>query len=135
MASPKEEVKKHLRIALEEVGKIKPWFDTEVNCWIFEHPNYPVSCGEDTPEEVIKKYPLYLEEFIKHRLANRLDSYVEQETKGRGGARTCSRRPQKEDKTAPRPIRLKDDLDSAALWLRNHPEALPEIQKIMRKYA
>jgi hypothetical protein len=131
----KKEIEKHLQIALEEVGEIKPWYDKEVDCWVFEHPNYPVSCGEDTPEAVIAKYPLYLREFILHRLADRLDPLVEKATKGRGGARPGAGRPKKEQKTLTKTIRLPTDLYGAALWLRQHPEALPEIKKIMKKYA
>lgn len=134
MATSKKEIDKHLDLALQEIGKIKPWFDNKVNCWVFEHPYYPVSCGEDTPEEVVRKYPLYLREFIKHRLADRLDPLVEKETKGRGGARPGAGRPKKVEKTITRTIRLNNDLYSAALWLRQHPEALPELHKIMRKY-
>ena len=135
MAAIKKEIEIHLHIALEEVGRIKPLFDKEVECWVFEHPNYPVTCGEETPAEVIERYPLYLKEFIKHLLENRLDPLVEKETKGRGGARPGAGRPKKEKKTVTRTIRLSDDLYSTAVWLRQHPEALPEIQKIMRKYA
>ena len=128
-------IEKHLQVALREIGEIKPWFDKEVNCWVFEHLNYPVTCGEDTPEEVIAKYPLYLEEFIIHRLENRLDPLVEKETKGRGGARPGAGRPKKVEKTVTKTIRFREDLYPAALWLRQHPEALPDIEKLMRKYA
>jgi len=37
MATQKE-IKEHLEIALKEVGKIKPWFDEEVNEWILATP-------------------------------------------------------------------------------------------------
>jgi hypothetical protein len=130
-----KEIKKHLELALKEIGEIKPWYDEEVSCWVFEHSNYPVSCGEDTPEEVIAKYPLYLREFILHRLSDRLDPFVEKATKGRGGARQGAGRPKKEQKKATRTLRFSEELYGVALWLRQHPEALPEIQKIMRKYA
>jgi hypothetical protein len=92
MASAKE-VEKELAIALKEIGTIKPWFDEEVNDWGFSHKLYPVECGGSTPEEVIKKYPLYLKEFIKHRLENKLDSLVEKKTKGHGGRRPGAGRP------------------------------------------
>lgn len=85
MPASKEEIEIHLQIALEEIGDIKPWFDKNINCWVFEHPLYPVTCGEDTKEQVIGKYPLYLKEFVKHRLENRLDPLVEKATTGRGG--------------------------------------------------
>lgn len=127
--------KKHLQLALEEVGEIKPWYDKNVNCWVFEHHNYPVSCGEDTPEEVIAKYPLYLKEFILHRLDDRLDPLVEKATKGRGGARPGAGRPIKEQRKITKTLRFSENLYGAALWLRQHPEALPEIRKIMKKYS
>ncbi len=130
-----KEIIKNLHIALEEIGEIKPWYDQEVNCWVFEHPNYPVSCGEETPEEVIAKYPLYLKEFIFYRLANRLDPFVEKATKGRGGAHSGVVRPKKEQKTITKTVRLPENLYGAAVWLRQHPEALPEIKKLMKKYA
>ena len=31
----KKEIDQHLKIALEEVGEIRPWFDKEVNAWVF----------------------------------------------------------------------------------------------------
>lgn len=134
MAASKKEIETHLKRALKEVGEIKPWFDKEVNCWVFEHDHYPVVCGEDSKEEVIAKYPLYLKEFIKHRLENLLDPFVEKATKGRGGARVGAGRPKKEEKKPTKTIRLSEDLYSAALWMRKHPEVLPEIQRIIQRH-
>ena len=79
----KKEIKEHLKIALKEIGKIDPWFDKDVNSWVFEHPDYPVGCGGDSREEVIKKYPLYLEEFIRERLNDNVTPSVEKEQKGK----------------------------------------------------
>jgi len=76
MAS-KKEIDRHLKIALKEVGKIKPWFDKEVDAWIFSHPAYPVECGGKSPEEVVRRYPLYLREFLLHRLNGKLAPFVE----------------------------------------------------------
>lgn len=81
----RKEIKENLEIALKEVGKIKPWFDEEVDAWIFSHPNYPVEYGGNSKDEVIKKYPKYLAEFIKHRLNGNLDPLTEKKTKGHGG--------------------------------------------------
>ncbi len=92
MAS-KKEIKQHLKASLEEIGQIEPWFDKEVNCWVFEHPSYPVGCGGDSKEEVIIKFPLYLEEFITERLSNNLSPSVEKRTKGKGGKREGAGRP------------------------------------------
>jgi hypothetical protein len=94
MATIKEqELKKELKLALIEVGAIKPWFDEEVQAWVFEHPLYPVEYGGDSPEEVIENYPKYLEVFIEHRMQGRLADFVEKETKGRGGYRLGAGRP------------------------------------------
>ncbi len=30
-------VDEHLKIALQEIGPIKPWFDHEVQDWVIEH--------------------------------------------------------------------------------------------------
>ena len=92
MAAPKE-IKEHLRIALEEVGKIDPWFDKNVNAWIFEHPSYPVGCEGNTKEEAANKYPLYLKEFITERLKDNVSPSVEKRTKGKGGKREGAGRP------------------------------------------
>ena len=89
----KKEIKQHLKIALNEIGEIKPSFDKEVNSWVFEHPDYPVGCSGDSKEEVIKKYPLYLEEFISERLNDNVSPSVEKRTKGKGGKREGAGQP------------------------------------------
>jgi len=92
MATEKE-IKKELAVALKEVGHIKPRFDKETDCWFFSHKIYPVACEGKTPQAVIKRYPLYLKEFIKHRLNDRLDRSIEARTRGRGGRREGAGRP------------------------------------------
>ncbi|HEV8052896.1 MAG TPA: hypothetical protein VGP47_10410, partial [Parachlamydiaceae bacterium] len=88
MATTEEnEIELHLKQALKEVGKIKPWFDKEFNAWIFSHALYPVEYAGDTEKEVIQNYPFYLKEFIKHRLQDRLSPIMEKKTKGHGGKR------------------------------------------------
>lgn len=82
-----KEIKDHLETALKEIGKIKPWFDEDVNEWIFSHPNYPVEYGGEFPSEVIENYPKYLAEFIKHRLNNNLSPLTESKATGHGGNR------------------------------------------------
>ena len=94
MASKEEkEINSHLAIALKEIGEIKPWFDKDFNAWIFSHPLYPVEYAGDTEKEVIQNYPLYMKEFIKHRLQNRLSPLMENKTKGHGGKRIGAGRP------------------------------------------
>ena len=83
----KKEIDKHLKIALNEIGKIEPWYDEEVSAWVFEHPFYPVGYAGNTSDEVIEKYPLHLKEFILERLNENLNPLVEKETKGHGGKR------------------------------------------------
>lgn len=98
----KKEIKEHLKIALLEVGEIKPWFNKEFKNWIFSHSNYPVEYAGDSKEEVIKNYPLYLYDFIEERLNNNLNPLTEKETKGKGGKREGAGRPvgtKKEAKT------------------------------------
>ena len=87
MAS-KKEIDKHLKIALGEIGEIKPHFDKRFNAWIFRHRLYPdVIYAGNSPKDVIKNYPLYLREFIKYRLDSCLDERVDHAAKGRGGVR------------------------------------------------
>src|ERR1700722_11557217 len=87
MASAKE-IKKHLNIALEEIGEIKPRFIKKFNSWEFHHKKYrDVEYFADSSEDVIKNYPRYLREFIKHRLDENIWESVEKKTKGRGGQR------------------------------------------------
>lgn len=78
------EIKKELKIALSEIGTITPWFAKEFNAWIYSNPLYPVECEGQSAEDVIKKYPKYLEVFIEHRLKGKLDSINEKKTQGRG---------------------------------------------------
>lgn len=114
MASTKEkEINQHLKIALKEIGEIKPWFSKEFKAWIFSHDLYPVEYAGDSADEVIKNYPLYIKEFIKHRLENRLSPLMEKKTKGHGGHRANAGRPKgskKEEK-----IRVYLPLDIANL--------------------
>ena len=80
----KKEIKEHLKIALQEVGEIDPWFDTDFNTWIFSHPAYPVEYSGDSKKEVIKNYPLYLHDFIEERLNENLSPLTEKENNWAG---------------------------------------------------
>jgi hypothetical protein len=44
-------------------------------------------------------------------------------------------RPKKKGKILTKSIRLSEPLAGLAKWLRKHPEAIPEVQKLMTKYA
>lgn len=130
MATTKE-IKQHLDIALKEIGVIKPWFDSDVNEWIFSHSNYPVEYGGNSAEEVIKNYPKYLREFIKQRLNDNLNPLTEKKTKGHGGKREGSGRPKGSLKEQKDRISLPKDI---AVWFKMHPEAIELTRKTMRKY-
>lgn len=89
----KKEIEKELKIALKEVGKIKPVFDEEVGEWVFSFSKYPVECGGEKKEDVKKAYPLYLKEFIEERMMGNLNPQTEKKTSGRGGYRPRAGRP------------------------------------------
>lgn len=128
----KKEINKHLKMALEEIGEIKPWFDKEVDCWVFYHENYPVEYGGDSVEEVIENYPKYLIEFIKHRLEGRLSPINEKETKGKGGYREGAGRPIGSKSAPPtKQIRVPADI---ADWLK-YPETIMHLRMLMESYA
>lgn len=126
----KKEINQHLKIALEEVGKIQPWFDKDVKAWIFEHPAYPVEYAGDSREEVIKNYPLYLREFITERLKDNLDPTMEKATKGRGGYRAGAGRPKGSHGEPTIQIRVPADI---ARWLKQ-PGIVPSIRQMLQSY-
>jgi hypothetical protein len=125
----KKEVKEHLKIALKEIGKIKPWFDEDVNAYVFEHPSYPVEYAGESEAEVIKGYPEYLREFILHRLNGRLHPLMEKETKGRGGKRPGAGRPKGTKKSPTKVVRLPRDI---AIWIEK-PSSIPRIRQFIAK--
>ena len=125
-----QEIEKELKIALKEIGEITPWFDEEVNEWGFSHKLYQVECGGDSPKEVIKKYPLYLKEFIKERLAGNLNPLVEKKTKGKGGWRPGSGRPKGSVGEPKKRIYIPEDI---ANWFQHDPTACQDIRKLMRR--
>ena len=131
MASKEEkEIEQHLKIALDEIGEIQPWYSKEFRAWIFSHNLYPVEYAGDTEEEVIKNYPLYLKEFIKHRLRESLSPLMEKKTKGHGGKRFHAGRPigsKKEEK-----VRIYVPKDIAS-WLK-HPQTIPHIRSLIHAY-
>jgi len=127
MATNKE-IKKNLKVALKEIGEIQPWFEKDVNAWVFEHSNYPVSYAGKNAKEVIEKYPLHLKEFIIERLANNLDPLVEKKTKGYGGARKGAGRPRGSIKEPTIQVRLPTDI---AKWLK-YPGMIPHVRSIIQ---
>lgn len=118
----KKEINDQLKIALKEIGEINPWFDKEVDEWIFSHPLYPVEYGGKTKEEVIKNYPKYMRVFIRHRLEGKLDSGVEKQTKGRGGKRAGAGRPKGTKKIhSTKIVRLDSRI---ADWVKEHEDEI-----------
>lgn len=126
----KKEIKKHLQVALQEVGHIKPWFDKHVNSWIFSHPKYPVEYAGDSAEQVTENYPKYLETFIEERLNNNLSPLTEKETTGRGGKRLGAGRPRGSVKEPKERIYLPEDI---AQWIKDTPVACEEIRSLIVK--
>jgi hypothetical protein len=120
----KKEIDKHLKIALKEIGEIKPWFDEDVNAYVFEHSSYPVECAGDSEDEVLEKYPLYLREFIIHRLNDTLHPVMEKETKGHGGKRPGAGRPKAAKKAVTKVVRLPNDI---ATWILK-PRSIQKIR-------
>lgn len=120
----KKEIKEHLKIALQEIGKIKPWFDKPYKTWVFSHPAYPVEYSGDSKEEVIKNYPIYLADFIEERLNENLSPITEKKTHGRGGKREGSGRPVGTTKEPTRRVSLPRDI---ADWITT-PGIIPHIR-------
>jgi len=120
----KKEIKEHLKIALQEIGDINPWFDNEFNTWIFHHAAYPVEYSGDSKEEVVKNYPLYLRDFIEERLNDNLSPYTEKKTTGRGGKREGSGRPKGTVKEPTKRITLPLDI---AEWI-SAPETINHLR-------
>ncbi len=126
----KKEIEEQVKIALDEIGEIKPWFDKNFNAWIFEHPAYPIGCEGSTSKEVIEKYPLYLQDFIIERLHDNLASFVEKDTKGHGGKRLGSGRPKGTVKSPTKQIRLPEDITD---WLKT-PGVIENLRHLMQAY-
>ena len=129
MAS-KSDIKKELKLALSEIGAISPWFDKDFNAWIYSNSLYPVECEGQSAEEVIKKYPKYLEIFIEHRMKGKLDAINEKKTKGKGGARQGAGRPKGSAKESTKQIRVPSDI---AEWLK-YPETIIHLRMLMESY-
>lgn len=130
MAS-KSEIKQELKIALLEIGEIKPWFDKDFNAWIYSNPLYPVECEGKNAQEVIKKYPKYLEVFIDHRMKGKLDHLNEKKTTGKGGVRSrVVRKTKSIIKEPTKQIRVPLDI---ADWL-GHPGIIDHIRQMIRAF-
>jgi len=130
MAS-KSEIKKEIKIALSEIGTITPWLDKDFNAWVFSNPLYPVECEGKSAEEVIEKYPKYLEVFIEYRMEGKLDIVNEKKTKGKGGIRVGAGRPKGSTKEPTKQSRIPADI---ATFMKEHPQAYGEIRKLMRRF-
>lgn len=127
MATSKK-IKEHLRIALGEIGEIKPWYDRQFRNWIFNHKNYPVEYAGNSKEEVIQNYPMYLRDFIVERLNDNLNPLTEKETIRRGGKREGAGRPIGSKKEHKKRVYVPDDI---ADWLK-YPASIPQVRQLMQ---
>ncbi len=132
MAS-KQEIEINLKIALKEIGKIKPRFNKSYKVWVFSHSLYPdVEYAGDSKEEVIKNYPFYLREFIKQRLNQNISKIAESKTKGRGGKRHGAGRPKGSKKIAKKRIYVPEVLaDELNEFVISHSVA--EVKELIAK--
>lgn len=120
----KKEIGAELEIALDEVGKIRPWFDKSAKEWVFSHPLYPVEYAGESKKDVIENYPKYLREFIKHRLNQKVDALVERKTKGRGGKRSGAGRPRGTKSEKTKTVRVKIYV---AHWIKEHEREIEAV--------
>jgi len=132
MAS-KQEIERNLKIALKEIGKIKPRFQKKHKAWVFSHSLYPdVECAGDSMKEVIKKYPLYLREFIKQRLNQNISKIGERKAKGRGGKRMGAGRPRGSTKIKKKriyvPVSIADDISKFVIT-----HSVSEVKELIAK--
>src|SRR3972149_7229321 len=125
----KKEIDKQLKTALKEVGEIKPWFDDEVNSYVFEHPSYPVEYAGESEKEVIENYPKYLREFILHRLDDRLHPLMEKQTKGRGGGGAGAGGPKGATEAPPKEGRRAKEI---AEWMES-PGSTPQVRHLIAR--
>jgi len=122
------EVVKLVKQALEQIGDIEPWFDKDMGCWRFEHPDFPESYGGESEEEVKQGYPLYLANMFQAQLENNLAPYIEEKIHFRGGKRPGAGRPKGTTK-GPRKVAIKVEPKMAA-WLKD-PAHLKQVEKLM----
>lgn len=121
----KKEIDKHLKIALDEIGKINPWYDKEIKEWIFSSSLYPIEYSGFSKKEVVENYPKYLKELIRHRLNKKVEHLVEKKTKGRGGVRPGAGRPRGSKKTdRTKTVRMKIYM---ADWIKNHEDDIESL--------
>jgi hypothetical protein len=117
-----------LEIALKDVGPIKPWFDNEVQEWVFEHPLYPESCSGKSKDEVFDLYPRYLRQLIEQRLKGNLSPLTEKRTAGRGGRRVGAGRPVGTAKARTCTIRVPIEIGT---WIKSNPKHLEQIRDLV----
>lgn len=83
--------------ALGAIGAIAPWFDADIGYWRFVHPLFPdLDVFDDTPETVICKYRIHLEELLADYRRGNVATVVVKATPAWGGRRKGAGRPRKE---------------------------------------
>jgi len=121
-----------IRQAHQDVGPIQPWLSEDGKHYIFEHDAYPaVTYAGETVEETQDGYSHALTEFVKLRLAQKIDPIVDRMTSGRGGLRPGAGRKAiagKRDKTVKIQSEIKDVVD----WLTADPHRADQVRKLMR---
>ncbi len=118
-------VDRHLKVAIEEIGPIQPWFMEKSQEWFFDHPAYPVSCSGNSKIDVTKRYPLYLREFIWYKLKESYPDFPEENISGSLG------NPEEHfDLGLKKQIHLPEDI---ADWLESDPCHLQDIRRLMRR--
>lgn len=80
--------------ALKAIGPIEPYWDAKEGYWRFSHPLFaPLDVFDDTPEEVVRKYKIHLEEALAEYRAGKVDEIVIRNTPAWGGRRKGAGRP------------------------------------------
>ncbi len=77
---------------------------------------------------MIERYPLYIRQFIEHRLKGKLAPWVEKKTTGRGGKREGAGRPVGSSKAPTQIVRLPLDI---ATWIKSDPAHLQKVRRLV----
>lgn len=122
------DIKKHLKVALSEIGEIKPRFSKDDGMFVFDHPSYPTVMHADATAEATKEgYLRALEGFIEARLSGNLSDVAEKMTKGHGGKRSGAGRKPGSTKEPKMRMYIPSDL---GLWLQQSPSNIDLMRRV-----
>lgn len=125
-----EALKKHLDMALQDIGDITPWWSEDDGMFVFEHAAYPrVMYADPDKALVVNGYRRALSHFIEARLSGKLSVEADKVTSGRGGYRVGAGRPKKQPTTQ---VRVPDDILDVVNWLRQDPSRAVAIRRLMQ---